>query len=271
VRFIAIDWSGAKSGCEKKIWLAEASDGDLVRLECGRHREAVADLLLETARASSDLVVGFDFGFSAPAWFVRKLGAASAPDLWALACTEAENWLANGMPPFWGGGRGPRPALPRPEDHYRLSDMALSPVGGIQIKSLFQVGGSGSVGTGSLRGWPILHRLRSGGFSVWPFDRTQMPLVVEIYPRLLTGPVNKSRREAREAYIEKHFPGLAGAIREKAVSSEDAFDAAVSALRMASDLDCSALPVIADADILLEGVIWHPNLDLAALSRGSRT
>jgi hypothetical protein len=271
VRFIAIDWSGAKSGCEKKIWLAEAREENLVRLECGRDREGVAEHLIELARDPPGLVAGFDFGFSAPAWFVRKLGAASAPDLWALACTEAENWLSDGMPPFWGGGRGPRPVLPRPEDHYRLSDMALAPVGGIQIKSLFQVGGSGSVGTGSLRGWPVLHRLRSAGFSVWPFDRPELPLVVEIYPRLLTGPVNKSRRETREAYVEKHFPDLAAAIREKAISSEDAFDAAVSALRMASELDCESLPAVTDADILLEGVIWHPNLDLAALSRGSTT
>jgi hypothetical protein len=271
MRFIAIDWSGARVGAERKIWLAEASGGELLRLECGRSREALAEHLLESADDSPAMVVGFDFGFSAPAWFVRKLGAASAPDLWALACGECEAWLADGNPPFWGGGRGPRPLLPRPEDHYRLSDLALAPVGGIQIKSLFQLGGSGSVGTGSLRGWPVLHRLRQSGFAVWPFDTPSLPLVVEIYPRLLTGPVNKSRKESRLAYLGAHFPDLPASLREAASSGADAFDAAVSALRMAASLDWRELPEIADADVLLEGVIWHPDLDPAAIPRGSTT
>jgi hypothetical protein len=96
-----------------------------------------------------------------------------------------------------------------------------------------------------------------------------MPLVVEIYPRLLTGPVNKSRLESRLAYLDAAFPDLPAGMRETAASSEDAFDAAVSALRMAAALDCASLPVIANADVLLEGVIWHPNLDLAALAQGS--
>src|SRR6202012_1913196 len=40
---------------------------------------------------------------------------------------------------------------------------------GITAKSPFQIGGSGSVGTGSLRAMPALLRLREAGFRVWPF------------------------------------------------------------------------------------------------------
>jgi hypothetical protein len=40
---------------------------------------------------------------------------------------------------------------------------------------------------------------------------------------------------------------------------------------MAASLDWRELPEIADADVLLEGVIWHPDLDPAAIPRGSTT
>jgi hypothetical protein len=35
---IAVDWSGAARGAERRIWLAEVAGGRLVRLECGRSR-----------------------------------------------------------------------------------------------------------------------------------------------------------------------------------------------------------------------------------------
>jgi hypothetical protein len=264
MRFIAVDWSGAKSGAEKKIWLAEATDAGLARLECGRKREEVAEHLIELARSESDVVAGFDFGFSAPAWFLESRGVASGPELWALACLESEAWLASKEPPFWGGGRGGRPVgIPQ---EYRKSDLALAPVGGIAIKSLFQLGGSGSVGTGSLRGWPVLHLLRESGFSVWPFDDVQLPLVVEIYPRLLTGPVNKSREQTRRAYLADRYQEMAPSVQETAASCEDAFDAAISALEMARRLRPTALPSVRDAVMRLEGVIWHPGLDFRALA-----
>ena len=46
-------------------------------------------------------------------------------------------------------------------------------VRGIAPKSVFQIGGAGSVGTASLRGMPVLQRLREAGFAVWPFDRPE--------------------------------------------------------------------------------------------------
>ena len=37
-RVIAVDWSGAKTGARRKMWLAEVCGGRLQRLESGRDR-----------------------------------------------------------------------------------------------------------------------------------------------------------------------------------------------------------------------------------------
>src|SRR5947207_2673911 len=81
-----------------------------------------------------------------------------------------------------------RPTL---EEHLRRTDRDVPGIGGIRPKSVFQIGGAGAVGTGSIRGMSLLKRLSDAGFAVWPFDSAQFPLVVEIYPRLLTGSVKK--------------------------------------------------------------------------------
>ena len=80
----------------------------------------------------------------------------------------------------------------------------------------------------------------------------------EIYPRALTGPVTKSRWTERHAYLREHFPDQE--LLERAAGSEDAFDAAVSALVMARDL--TALPVVSDPELRLEGWAWAPDVPL---------
>lgn len=105
-------------------------------------------------------------------------------------------------------------------------------------KSVFQIGGAGAVGTGSIRGMPHLADLRGAGFSVWPFHEVRAPVVVEIYPRLLTGEVVKSSFDARwEHLTTRCFPEIDGPLECKAASSEDAFDAAVSSVVMSRHLD----------------------------------
>ena len=201
------------------------------------------------------MVVGLDFAFSLPAWFLEQRGLGSAHELWALADREAEGWLAACLPPFWGRGRTPRPE----QVHFRRTELDVPVTAGIRPKSVFQIGGAGAVGTGSLRGMRLLHRLSEAGFSVWPFDPPGWPRVVEIYPRLLTGPVNKSSADGRAACLAAEHPGLAGELLWLAASSEDAFDAAVSALVMAEHLDeLGALEPASDRVAGLEGLIWHP-------------
>jgi hypothetical protein len=108
---------------------------------------------------------------------------------------------------------------------------------------------------------PLLHELDAAGARIWPFSATGAPLVLEIYPRLFTGPVHKSSAEARAALLDARYPDLDACHRALAVGSEDAFDAAVSALEMARHAHLlELLPEESDAMMELEGRIWHPRL-----------
>lgn len=255
-RVIAIDWSGAMTGAAKKIWLAEVADGRLVRLESGRDREAVADHLIGHARAHPPAVIGLDFAFSLPAWFLAERGWTSAHELWAAADREADLWLAAAEPPFWGKPGKPKPTL---IEHFRQTERDAPATLGIGPKSVFQIGGAGAVGTGSLRGMRLLQRLHEAGFSIWPFDPPGWPRVVEIYARLLTGPVVKTNADARREYLARRYPNLDRDLAGVAASGEDAFDAAVSALVMAANQPRLVdLPPAADGTARLEGLIWHP-------------
>ncbi len=84
-------------------------------------------------------------------------------------------------------------------------------------------------------------------------------MVVEIYPRLLTGGVRKSNALERQNVLAERYPLLRAEHVGMAVRSEDAFDAAVSALVMIEHLDdLCALPDEPDPQLRLEGRIWHP-------------
>ncbi|MHB8377500.1 MAG: hypothetical protein ACYDEB_11165 [Dehalococcoidia bacterium] len=255
-RVVAVDWSGARTGAEKRIWLAEVIDGALLRLECGRDRDAMAAHLIALARDPRPMVVGLDFAFSMPAWYLRRLGVRDAQDLWARASVDGERWLAACEPPFWGRPGKPRPAL---RGAFRVTESTCAAVGGVRPKSVFQIGGAGAVGTGSLRGMPLLLALHRAGLSIWPFDAPAAHSVVEIYPRVFTGPVAKSRADARVAHLRAHFGALPPPMLACAASSEDAFDAAVSALRMWEYRDALAsLHPARDPLTQLEGAIWLP-------------
>lgn len=259
MRVIAVDWSGAFRGAEKRIWLAEATDSGLTRLENGRDRGELAEHLAREVEREPQTVIGFDFAFSLPAWFLEERDLANGRELWKLAERQSEKWLAECQPPFWGHPGKRRPDLGAERDQYRRTDREVPSTVGIRPKSVFQIGGAGAVGTGSLRGMPVLRRLEEEEFSVWPFGAPGWPLVVEIYPRLLTKAVNKSDATERASYLRRHYEALGEKLYERAVSSEDAFDAAVSALVMRDHLDdLTALPDIKDEQTLLEGLIWHP-------------
>jgi len=261
VRTVAVDWSGARAGAERKIWLADARDGVVVRLECGRSQETLVAHVIDEARRTPALAVGLDFGFAFPAWYMRTLGCEDAPSLWRrMAAGEGERLLAACAPPFWGraGSRKPTGCV-----LYRRDELTLrSPA--TPLKSVFQVGGAGAVGTGSIRGMAALYALREGGFRIWPFDDAVPggPVAVEIYPRAFTGSVVKSRPEGRRAGLAGRAPQFARPeLLELAAASEDAFDAAISALAMSAAADeLARLPHIGDAEARLEGLIWRPGV-----------
>jgi hypothetical protein len=258
-RTIAVDWSGAVHGVRKKLWLAEARDGALVRLECGRDRSELVAHLIELARVDRELVVGLDFAFSFPEWFLVTRGVRDAPSLWSLVERHGEEWLSACDYPFWGKRGKTKPAPGRTPTLYRRTESEHLPVRGIVPKSVFQVGGAGAVGTGSLRGMPWLARLADAGFAIWPFHAPRLPLVLEIYPRFLTGPVTKSSTVARGLHLARHCARQDRELVARAASGEDAFDAALSALALNAHVESIArLHEERDETYRLEGRIWRP-------------
>jgi hypothetical protein len=254
---IAVDWSGAAHGSSDHIWVAHVRRGELIDLRGGRHRSDVVDDLIARRLSCPDgLSVGLDFSFSFPEWFVRRHACRTIDDVWDLAARQGERWLAACTPPFWGRPGHRRPDLP---EHLRQCERHAT-VAGIRAKSTFQIGGAGSVGTGSLRGMPHLRRLHQAGFSIWPFHPASSWTVMEIYPRLLTGPVHKSSPEHRSRYLSGSAWPVAPTFIAHMVHSEDAFDAAISALVMdRHQSELALLEPTSDPVTLLEGDVWRPS------------
>jgi hypothetical protein len=258
-RVIAIDWSGAKSGAHRKIWRADVIDGRLSYLRNGYTGGAVCAQLIELAARHERLIVGLDFAFSMPAWFLRREHVASTPALWeAVADGLGERWLRDCAAPFWGR---PRTIRPVDCDPFRRTERDVHRATGFLPKSVFQIGGAGAVGTASIRGMGVLHRLREAGFHVWPYDDPGWPLAIEIYPRIFTGPVRKSNAGARAAFLGGWKALASEDARLAMAASEDAFDAGVSVIEMNRHIDeLSSLPRVDDSLLRLEGLVWYPGL-----------
>lgn len=270
---MAIDWSGRGGPDQRRaLWLAEAIDGELVRLEGGRTRAELVELLVAEAGRDPDLIVGIDFAFSLPAWYLRERQLTPG-QLWALLADEAltptmrrlglTRWLNRPEPPFWVTGEAH--ARLAPEQRFRRTEQEVR-VPGVQPKSVFQLVGAGQVGRGSLHGMGALHRLAGAGFRIWPFEASGLPLVVEIFPRVLTGPVRKNRPGERERYLAT-VP-MRSDLARLAAASEDAFDAAISAVVMAARAEELRMLPDAPGDAV-EGQIWQPR-DPVALRTGGR-
>jgi hypothetical protein len=254
MRIVAVDWSGKLKRAEESLWLAEVREGHLVELRSGLSRPELVARLIGMAHDDARMVVGLDFAFSFPRWWCVERGWRTGREVWSAIEAEGGDLLAACEPPLWG-----RPGKPNPyskEQLFRRTDLED---GGGGAKSVFQIGGAGAVGTGSIRGMPHLLTLAESGFTVWPFEPGRLPTVVEIYPRALTGPVNKGRWADRHAFLLDRFPEQPRDLIERAAGSEDAFDAAVSALVMgvhAAKLE--KLPSLSDDVYRIEGKIWRP-------------
>lgn len=296
-RVVAVDWSGRgdAAGQRRHIWAGVWTAGS-VTLEAGRTREELVAWLIELAQETPRMVVSLDCCFSFPAWFLAEHSCATVFEFWQkVAEGQGERWLARECEVvardvrFWGAPHK------RPEEFcgenlhrsMRWTDMdnKITPkmlegdperaakVRGITPKSPFQIGGSGSVGTGSLRAMPCLLKLHEAGFRVWPFEASRLnaakaqPLLIEMYTRLMTGAVKKSNAEARKVYLaakkksDAVYAGLSRGVMAKALGSEDAFDALVSCLEMVRwRREFAGLKVTKDAVLRLEGITWRPGI-----------
>jgi hypothetical protein len=301
------------AGQRRHIWAAvwtRGTDGSVkVELEAGRTRDEITEWLIEMARETPRMVVSIDCCFSFPGWFLEEHGCEDMFAFWRKANAGlAEKWLTpqRTRPPgtpwlarecdavarderFWGKphkrpeqfcGAGYRRMF-RFADYDNKIAQALeggdperaAKMRGITPKSPFQIGGSGSVGTGSLRAMTMLERLHEAGFRVWPLETAALdrkrprPLLVEMYTRLMTGAVAKSNAEARKRYLAARketdvvYAAVGRAVMKKAQGSEDAFDALVSVMEMARHVEEFArLRATRDTELRREGLTWRPGV-----------
>jgi hypothetical protein len=297
-RIVAIDWSGRidlpgqRRHIVAGIWTRSTSGETTIKLESGRTRDEVADWLIALAEETPRMIIGIDCCFSFPAWFLTEHHCETVFAFWQhVASGHGERWLAREAldiardERFWGkphkrpaqfSGAGFRRMMRSTDWDNKIAQSLPggNPARAIQMrgitpKSPFQIGGSGSVGTGSLRAMSFLLRLREAGFRVWPFESAAIarPLVVEMYTRLMTGPVAKSNPVARKAYLAARrktdilYTGISRAVIRKAEGSEDAFDALVSTLEMARHAeDFARLKATRDPELCLEGITWRPGI-----------
>ena len=263
---IAVDWSGAVDDRGENLWLAHCVDGELVELRNGWRRAAVVERIITLAGAYPGSIVGLDFSFAFPRWFAEERGWLTHLDMWRDVRSLGEGWLRDCPLPFWG-----RPGRKRgDEEQFRETEREIAARWAVRPKSTFQIGGAGAVGTGSVRGMPHLLTLEEAGCAIWPFAvesaTASLATVVEMYPRLLTGPVVKRRREARDlmlaAMAETAAAGASATHRrlmDVAATSEDAFDAAMSAIHMHAYVSGSAGPgVPMPGNVTIEGRVWEP-------------
>jgi hypothetical protein len=297
-RVIGIDWSGRvdASGQRKHIWAGiwtrERTGKVSVKLEAGRTRDEVAEWLIRLAAETPRMVIGIDCCFSYPAWFLEEHNCATVFEFWEhVAAGQGERWLAREAVEiarderFWGkphkrpeefSGENLRRMMRFTDWDNKIAQSAANgdplraaKMRGITPKSPFQIGGSGSVGTGSLRAMPFLLRLREAGFRIWPFEAasSHKPLVVEMYTRLMTGPVAKSNPAARKAYLSARreqdplFGAVSRSVLRTAEASEDAFDALISTMEMVRHAaEFASLKPTKDPELRLEGITWRPGV-----------
>lgn len=217
---IALDWS-SRSKPSPKAPVADAIYSCLGRADSGiqapqyhRTRQAAFDYLVGVIDSELDqgrqVILGADFAFGYPIGTAQKLCHSSDPlALWDVLETRIKDAPNNGnnrfsvaaglndhfdgIGPFWGcPAQVTHASLPHKGNdrhghgmaEYRLCDSQTR-----SAQSVWKLFTTGSVGSQTLLGLPMLNRLRArfaGRSTVWPFqeDVDAELIIVEIYPSL---------------------------------------------------------------------------------------
>jgi hypothetical protein len=278
-RVIGVDWSGAGPARRAEIYLAEATAQDPPRVLSAvraADRAAVEAFLRgeplklskawsgwkrpEPLAASETVLVGLDFAFGFPRQFsLPGGGTAWSWERLADWCKgfEGKDELAKSLRAepevakqfrLGPGGSGAVMHLRRTEEE--LVKLGERPA------SVFNLVGAQQVGAGSIRGIPILARLRGDrAAAVWPFDEAaSRPItVVEVFPRLwLTAGLGKQHPSHRIEQLcawEKAGIRFENETELVAVASADAMDAVAAAIGLATESAISpARDLPADAE-----------------------
>lgn len=275
-RILSVDWSGAieERAQRQAIWRCVATTTgrglQVEALENGLTREETIRWLIRIGEDRPRMLIGLDFAFSLPMGYVaHRLGKDRETwvDVVEWCVLEGETVLKECPPPFWGRAGSRRPREDELAQHGLRSLLRETERLAGSAKPVFQLAGPGSVGTGTLRGIPWLMTLREAGFAIWPFDRPaeRRPTVVEIYPRLFSRHVRKSNPKARDEHLRTlrsdHMVSIPARTLERAVGSDDAFDALVGAVGMwevLRDGGFASYPqaLFTDPRVQAEGWIW---------------
>lgn len=222
-RVIVVDWSAANlptsaTNRANAVWIGchDAEGGAEWHHRTRAAAEAQLATLIDTARDRGlRLLIGFDFAMGYPAGFaVRLTGVARAEAVWAWlhrAITDGPDNRNNrfevaarinarftaGPGPFWSHPTGQyHPGLPYRRTGIDYAALGLAETRAAETaargaKSPWMLFNPGSVGSQSLLGLPMIHRLSQlPGVAVWPFDAPDGPVVLaEVYPSLVAGPV----------------------------------------------------------------------------------
>ena len=221
-RVIVVDWSAANlptsaTNRANAIWIGchDAEGGAEWHHRTRAAAEAQLTTLIDTARLDGmRLLVGFDFAMGYPAGFAARLTGGDTRSVWAwlaaaitdtpdnrnnrFAVAAAINALfPEGPGPFWSHPSNQSwPGLParRAGIDYAALGLAETRLAEQTVrgaKSPWMLFNPGSVGSQSLLGLPLIHRLsQRDETAVWPFAAPDAAVVLaEIYPSLLAGPV----------------------------------------------------------------------------------
>lgn len=260
MRFVAVDWSGAKntSAQRRAIWMAEVIDGEFRRIRPGFTRASIVDELVELREQDPRVIVGLDFGFSFPRRALQVLGENEAPAVWQLASEQAEDWMDGSSIRDY-----PLRDLMMSDEVLRETEDELRADGFAPRSTIDLRARTGNVGRQSVRGFPALRALRNAGFSIWPFDEPEGEVALEIYPRSLRRylterdePKPDRKATCRALQADPRVPFWTS---ELARGDDNAFDAIVSVLVLSRYYLQKELYALGDP-YAQEGKIWLPDI-----------
>ncbi len=221
---IVADWSAANlptsaTNRANSIWIGchDAEGAAEWHHRTRATAESQLATLVDTALATGQrLLLGLDFAFGYPTGLAARLaGQAAAPALWAwlaAAITDTPDNRNNrfavaarinaafpeGPGPFWSHPSNQSwPGLPARRQGIDYAALGLAETRAAEAatpgaKSPWMLFNPGAVGSQSLLGLPMVHRLAARpGVGVWPFPGWEdAPVVLaEVYPSLLAAPV----------------------------------------------------------------------------------